>query len=248
MSIMSNIFGGFGGAPAAAAPTTPNPAAAPSPSTPGNIPDTTQLPSGNNPTIPAGAGGAPDTPLADFATLWESDPKQQAPANVLGNVDPAKLMKAAQGTDFAKAIPKELMAKIQAGGQEGVEASMQAMNMMSQTVYANSALATTKIVEQALQRQQAAFEAKLPSIIKQHTVSDTLRSENPMFSNPAVQPLISALEAQLAIKHPGATSSELTSMAKQYIEGVGIAFSPAKTPTAQEAAQSGEQDWSKFFE
>lgn len=240
MSLLSNMFGGFGATTVAPA------AAAPAPVTPGNIPENTQLANPNNPTIPDGAGGAPDTPLADFATLWDKDPNAAAPAPMFGTIDNAKLMKAAQGTDFAKAIPKELMAKMQAGGQEGLEASMAAMNLMSQTVYANSAAATAKIVEQALTKQQAAFEAKLPGIIKQHHMSDSLRSENPALSNPAVQPFIQAMESQLAVKHPGATATELTAMAKQYVEGIGALFSPAAKQTPAEI-KAGEVDWSKFY-
>ena len=242
MSIMSNIFG-FGGNSAPA----PAPQAG-TPVTPGNIPDTTQQANPANPTVPAVAATTPDTPLQEFATLWESDPKQQGPASLFGNVDPKKLMDAAQKTDFAKAIPKETMAKIQAGGQDGMEAFAAAMNTVSQTVYANSAMATTKIVEQALARQQASFEEKLPGIIKQHQMSDNLRSENPALSNPAVQPFIKVMEQQLAVKHPGATASELTALAKQYVEGIGTLFSPAAKQTPAEVAKAGETDWSKFLD
>jgi hypothetical protein len=244
MSIMQNIFGGLMGGTQQSAPAPQQQVP------PGNIPPNAGATDLTNTMVPPGTVAATQeqaSPLADFADLWKTDPNTAAPQPMFGNVDPAKLMDAARKTDFAKAIPKETMAAIAAGGQAGVEAFAQAMNTVSQTVYANSAMATTKIVEQALKKQQEAFEAKLPGIIKQHTLSDTLRSENPVFSNPAVQPLISALESQLAVKHPGATAGELTSMAKQYLEGLGSVFSPKAAPTKEEAAAAGETDWSKFF-
>lgn len=119
---------------------------------------------------------------------------------MFANVDPQKLMEAARKTDFSKAISSNQLEAIAGGGQEAVAAFASAMNSVAQTVYANSALATTKIVEQALMKAQQQYDAKIPGLIKRQTVSDTLRTENPMFSNPAVQPLISALEAQLAVK------------------------------------------------
>jgi hypothetical protein len=235
---LQNIFGGnsapvVGAAPAAAG-------------SPGSIPEGAGT-TGANTTVPA-TEAEPAAPLADFAKLWERNASDTTQQPVIGAVDPKKLMEAAQKTDFAKAIPKDTMAKIQAGGQEGQEAFAQAMNLVTQTVYANSAMATAKIVEQALAKQQSNFEAKLPQIIKQHQLSDTLRSENPVFSNPAVKPLINAMEHQLATKFPDASASELTAMAKQYVEGLGAVFAPkAEQTPAEKSAAAKEIDWSALF-
>lgn len=239
---LQNIFGG-NSAPVVGAPAPVS--AAPQPV--GSIPDGGGATNPNNPTVPI-TEPEPAAPLADFAKLWEVDPNATGPQSVIGAVDPKKLMDAAQKTDFAKSISKDVMAKIQAGGQEGQDALASAFNTVTQTVYANSAMATAKIVEQALARQQENFKAMLPQIIKQHTLSDTLRSENPVFSNPAVQPLISAMEHQLATKYPNATATELTNMAKQYVEGLGVVFAPkAEQTPAQRSAESKDVDWGKLF-
>jgi hypothetical protein len=244
MSIMQQVFGGLMGNQSAA------PAPAPTQVAPGSIPANGGAADPGNPMVPAGTVDATTveaSPLAEFADLWQPDPNAKPDAPMFGNVDPTKLMEAAKKTNFAANIPKELLAAISQGGPSGMEAAIAAMNGMSQQVYANSAMATTKIVEQALAKQAETFKASLPQIIKQHTLSDTLRSENPALSNPAVQPFIKAMETQLAVKHPGATASELTAMAKQYVEGIGTLFSPAAKPTAAETAQAGETDWTKFF-
>ena len=246
MSIMSNIFGSFTGASASA----PAPTAAPAMPTPGNIPaaaGTASDPANSHvPTGTVAASQEPASPLADFADLWKPSTNQAAPKSMFGELDQAKLMEVAKKTDFSKAVTAEQFQAIAAGGQGAVEAFAAAMNSVAQTVYANSAVATTKIVEQALSNAQESYNSKLPGMIKQHTLSDTLRSENPVFSNPAVQPLISAMETQLAVKYPNATASELSGMAKQYIEGLGTVFSPAKAPTKEEVAKAGEMDWSTF--
>lgn len=239
MSLMQRIFGSQPAqAPATPAPATPQP---------GNIPEGAGTTSPTNQTVPAGST-KPNDPLAGFADLWQ--PSQQQPGTELplfGNVDPKKLMEAAQKTDFSKAIPKDSLEKIKAGGDGAMEAFSTAMNQVAQTVFANSSLTTAKLLDQALARQQQAFEAKLPSLVKRHSVSDTLRTENPAFNNPAVQPLIEALEMKLAMKHPNATAGELSTMAKQYLEGVGAVFNPSKVTELNNSttADTGD-DWDKW--
>ena len=244
MSLMERIFGGVQApAPATTAPQTQTQQQQPQP---GNIPPEAGATDPNNPTVPATTETTTADPLAAFSDLWQ--PTQQANEMPLfGNVDPKKLMEAAAKTDFSKAIPKDALAKIQAGGEEAVSAFTGALNQVAQTVFANNALTTAKLMDQALKKQEEIFAAKLPTLVKQHSVSDTLRSENPAFNNPAVQPLIQALEMKLAVKHPNATAAELTGMAKQYLEGLGTVFNPNKVSeqAAATTASLGE-DWDKW--
>ena len=214
---------------------------------PGNIPPGAGANDPTNTTVPLGTVEASqESPLANFADIWTPVENAQATETMFANVDPQKLMEAAKKTDFSKAISSNQLEAIAGGGQEAVAAFASAMNSVAQTVYANSALATTKIVEQALMKAQQQYDAKIPGLIKRQTVSDTLRTENPMFSNPAVQPLISALEAQLAVKNPNATAGELTSMAKQYLEGVSTVFSTPKQGQ-ESTTNAGDTDWLKFL-
>lgn len=234
---LSSLFGG-NSTPAAPAPVQQQP---------GNLPVNSGATDTTNPTTPPGTTEASQqtaSPLADFADLWKPVEGATAPETMFGNVDPNKLMEAAKKTDFSKAITPDQLQAIAQGGQTAVEAFAAAMNNVAQTVYANSALATTKIVEQALTRAQQGYDNKLPGLIKQHQVSDTLRTENPMYNDPAIQPLIKALEAQVALKNPNATASELTATAKNYLASIGNVFNPAKP--AESVNKPGETDWSKF--
>lgn len=252
MSMFSNLMGG---APAPAA--TPGQVAAPN--TPGSIPTSapntgaTNGGTAPNGTVPAaGTETTPNanaTPLDQFADLWNNaptDPNAPAPAGIFGNVDPKKFMEAAGKVDFSKAVTPEQLQAISAGGDNAMQAFAQAMNKVAQNVYAQSAFATTKIVEQAMSRSKDSFLAELPQHIKKQTVSDNLRVENPIFSNPAVQPIISALEAQMAVKFPNATSTELTQMAKTYVEALGSSFAP-KPPEDKSKSKNEEFDWNTFL-
>lgn len=238
-----------------------NPSGQPNPSTPGNIPDgvnnTGATPSGAAPNgvlpeiNPNGNPTDPATPFAEFKDLWKNDPvdPNAPPSGVFGNVDPKKFMEAAGKIDFSKSITPDQLTAISTGGEAAMQAFAQAMNSVAQGVYAQSAFATTKIVEQALGKSKESFLAELPQHIKKQTVTDSLRAENPIFSNPAVQPIISALEAQMTVKYPHATAPEITQMAKQYVEALGTSFSPKPVvdPNAPKN-KKGETDWSIFLD
>lgn len=252
LSAFANMFGNN----TPVAPTMPGQlqtaGAQPAQPTPGNIPAGGGATNPSNPTVPAGPNttdSAAASPLAQFGDLWKPVNNPATSTEPLfGNVDPKKLMEAAQKTNFAQLITTEQQQAIAAGGEGAVQAFSQAMNLVAQNVFAQSALASTKIVDEALARQQEKFKAMLPSLVKQHTLADNLRNDNPIFKDPAVQPLIAAMEHQLAAKHPNATATELTDLAKQYVAGLGAVFNPAlKADSNATTAKSGEEDWSLFL-
>lgn len=227
---------------------------------PGNIPagtSTTGATSGGtapNGVLPvAGNDGLPpkdSTPFADFQDLWKNEPTDpNALSSVFGDLEPKKFMEAAGRIDFSKAVTPEMLTAISAGGEPAMAAFAQAMNKVAQGVYAQSAFATTKIVEQALARSKENFLAELPQHIKKEAVRGSLRAENPIFSNPAVQPIISALEAQMTVKYPNASAGEITAMAKQYVEALGTSFAP-KPPAAVGSdgkPSKVDVDWERYF-
>lgn len=242
-------------------PATPNTQVA----QPGQTPPAAVQPGGavspTNPTVPAATPATPaptttqvtpensanQSPLDQFADLWKTDPNAAPPGNIdnLFNIDPAKLQEAAAKTNFSQVISQDTIQKMAAGGQEAVEAFSDSMNKVAQAVYAQSAMATAKIVEQALGKAQASYDARIPSLIKQHQVSDNLRNESPIFNNPAVSPLISAMEVTFTQKYPNASAGEITKMAKDYIAAIATSFAPAPQEPAPTASK--DYDWSSFL-
>lgn len=247
MSMFQNAFGSQGSQPAAA------PAAAPQqPAQPGNLPAAGTVPAANNnPNTPAGTDAAALAPLEgmdQFNDLWKpaESPAGGAPTGMF-NVDPTKLMEAAGRMDFSKAVTPDQLQAISAGGPEAVTAFAAAMNKVAQTVYAQNAMATTKIVEQAMAQGKQSMLSELPQHIKRQTVSDTLRTENPAFSHPAAAPILGALEQQMSVKYPNATASELAQMSRQYLENFSNMMKKPDTSSNQSSANSGEMDWTKFL-
>lgn len=247
MSIFDKLFGSV--------PATPAPAAAaPAQPQPGNMNPAATVPDPANPTVPAGTVDAskkePASPLDQFNDLWQpnaADPNANQP---LINVDPKQLADAARKTDFSKMVTPEQLAAISQGGEAAGAAFMQALNSVAQGVYAQSAFATTKIVEQAVNKARDQFQADIPAHVKKLQVSDNLRQDNPVYNHPAAAPILGALEAQMTMKFPNASATEITSLAKQYLENfAGMVNAPAEAAKAAAAKKdSKDTDWSTFLQ
>lgn len=233
MSFFSNIFGSTSSAPSdlQATPATPT-AAAP-----------TSTPTSSAPATPP----VEVSPLDSFKDLWQPVNTEgidgTLPANMFAGADPAKMLEAARKVDFSKSIPPDVLTKITAGGPDAAAAFAQALNDVSQRAYAQSSFASTKIVEAALAKFQEGLENRLPSQIKKHQVSDSIRSANPALQHPAAAPIMEAMQAQLTVKYPNATVNEIRDMASQYVS----AFTSAATPKPASAAVPASEDWGKFF-
>ena len=155
-------------------------------------------------------------------------------------------MEAAGKIDFSKVISQDDMAAITAGGEDAVKAFASAMNKMSQSVYAQSAYASTKLIERAIADAKSGFMKDLPTHIKRQNMSDSLLTENPAFRNPAVKPIISVLQSQIATKYPDATSTEVNQMVNNYLKDLGSAFTTPQQETPATNAPE-EFDWSQYL-
>lgn len=188
-----------------------------------------------------------EKPMGEWENLWEPPkPVEGAPAETpsVFSVTQKQIMEAAGKADFKKALPNELITKILSGGEEAPVALADAFNMIAQQAYGQSSFAATKITERALREAQAKLEARIPEMIREHTVKDSLRTESPLFSNPAVTPMLEMIQGQMAVKFPNATASELRNMSKNYLQDFAKTFAPKEAPSK---SASTEVDWTKFL-
>mgnify|MGYP000614999569 CR=1 FL=1 len=193
----------------------------------------------------------PPTPLDPFKDVWQTPKTEGADPNqgMFANLDPQKLMESARKVNFSGALTQENMQKIQAGGPEAIQALQESLNSVAQTVYAQSALATTKIVEQALGKQKEQYDAQLPTMVKKFSTNESLISSNPLLQNPAIQPLVGALQEQLIRKNPNATSAEIQQQVTDYFAALGNTFAPKPAaPSASQKKAAEAEDWDKFFQ
>jgi hypothetical protein len=244
MSFMTKLFGaqptpGPMPTPAQQAVTN-NPATNPAPQEPHSSATT-----GNNGVVPPNANEPAPPPLDQYKDLWQPTPIDPNAPKPPEGVDPAKIMEAAAKVDFSKLLDQGTLAKVVAGGEGAVGALAEILNKQSQTVYGQSMAATARIVEEAVGRAEQKFADQLPSLIKRQNTNESLFSENPAFNNPALAPVIHAIQTQLVQKYPKATSSELTKMAKEIFQGAAQTFAPP-TPAPQGKGKK-EEDWSAYL-
>lgn len=245
---IANLFGGGSQnnqqqqAPAQQAQPTP----------PGNIPpnqNPQQVSDPSNPNVPAQTTTEQNkTGLDAFNDIWKpaESPAGAAPTDFL-NVDPKQLMEAASKVDFSKVINPASLQAISAGGEDAMKAFAAAMNQVAQATYAQSTMATAKIVQQAVAKTKESIMSDLPQHIKLQNVDNNLRTENPALNHPAAAPILGALQQQLTVKYPNATSAELTKMAQDYLSNFAQMAMPASKQNQTQTQASNEPDWDAWL-
>lgn len=191
----------------------------------------------------------PNAGLDSFVDLWKNAPVDpNAPVDdgtVFGKVNGDDLMKAASNMDFTKSVSPDLQARIAAGGEDGVKASMEAMSLVSRQTYAQASYATTKLIEQAIAKNNAKLESKLPSVLRNHN-TDSLIKENPVLSHPAAAPMVAGLVSQFQTKYPDASSAEIKAHAEAYF--TQFAGSLIQSQQAATIPSNTDTDWNSWLE
>lgn len=202
------------------------------------------------------AGEGEASPLAQYGKLWETADTDGKPIQLVPpmTADPVKLLEAAKTVDFTKAMRPEVL---EAAAKGDAVALGTLVNEAAQAGYAQSAMATTKILEAALKKQADMFQKEvMPEILRRHSISQVNKADNPVFDNPAVKPMLDGLEAQLAVKYPTATAADISKHAKTILSGMAEDIvkqsgrTIAEAPTAESLSNSNarkEPDWEKLF-
>lgn len=242
MSIFERIFNKTAAPAPAPAQATNNPAKNEPPQTQQS---TTMAPNGIVP-----AGGGEKSPLEQFDKLWETAPTDSNnPEPGIQQVTPDKIMEAAGKVDFTKVLSQTDLQAIAGGGDAAIQALSGVLNKTMQTSYGHSAVAATKIVEQAVAQAEQRFAAKLPTLINSQTSKSEMLSGNKALTNPAVAPLVEMVHNQFVQKFPNASSSEIASLTQDYMKTVAGVFNPqSNSPADQQAAdkKKADDDWSAY--
>jgi hypothetical protein len=243
----------------------PQSSAQPNPNlpTPGNLPPNQPASiDPNNPHVPV-ANATPNAtvqpaevrpPMADFADLFKLDPNAQATpdASVKFNIDPAKVLEHSRKANFTSGITPESMAKIAQGGPEAVQEMMNVMNTVAQNVFAQNAISSTQILEKSLDASRTGIKGEMGSVIRNASISETLKAENPLFSVPAAAPLLEMVKDQMLIKFPTASAAEIRQQMNSYLNGLSAELSKVQTAANPELNKGNPQkattdtDWSNW--
>lgn len=248
MNFMTKLFGNVQPQQAPAAPSTPGNIPATTEQTAATVTNPATAPNGTVPVTGAAATGASTgSSVADFADLWQTDPNASSEVGQpLFNVSQDTLLATARKQDFKPVVTQEQMQAIAAGGQEAINAMAEMINNATQVGYAQSVLATTKLIDGALNKSNFAKSADVESRIREVQLRTSLREENPVFSDPAYAPMLETAQKQFQVKYPTATSKELKDMAINYLTGMAQKLTPPK-PDATSSKQQPSENWDSFL-
>lgn len=250
MNWFSNIFGGqpngAQGQPPAPASTSNNPAQNQPPANPASSAVTAP-----NGVVPPGGDKKPEeSPTAKFATLWEPNKTDEPkPGEQPQGLTPEKMLEAASKVDFTKALNRELVEKLQAGGTDAVQATLALMNQTAQQVYGQSVVVSQKLVEKAIAEARQEFASQVPGMMKRQSAQEALVQSNPAFKDPAVAPVVAAVQQQLQQKYPNATSAEIAELAQDYFKNAAGVFAgkPPESATKPTGAEA-DFDWEGWIQ
>jgi len=243
MGILSNAMEQVFGTPQPAVPTTP--VGAKTPPNPNPVP--------NAPPVVVTPPAAPPSLLEKHAKTWETLPAPKvdpnAPKPFLDNISEEAVLKAAKTVAFTNAVTPEIREKISKGGAEAQEAFMEALNMVAQDVYGKTALAGTQITKKALEEMKSDFLKELPKLIREQTVKGSASKLNPVFKDPALAPVVAALEQTFTAKYPNADADEIAGMVQTYMDDMTSHLQGSKAPTKKPSRSKNgtdDIDWDAF--
>ena len=196
---------------------------------------------------PTTANPNPESPVAKFDDLWKMEPTQpnQAPNF---KIDPQQLNKVTSSMDFSRSVSRDDLAKIAQGGEEAVGALVNVLNNFGREVFSTSAQFSSHMTESGYNTAQQVLDRGLPNLVKKQFTQNELFQSNPKLREPALQPLVMAIQSQITQKYPNATPQEVNSMLSQYMDSVGKAFTKDDPEPQKGGAQSGANfDFSSFL-
>lgn len=202
-----------------------------------------------------GPDGKQQSPSDKFKDLWNTknpNENQTPPVNQTPQQPPQKspeeqMLEAAGKVDFTKVLDQEALSKIAAGGQDAIQALAGLLNKTAQTVYGQSIVVANKLIDRKVEEARTEFQSQIPDVVKRTSAREQLFNENPTWKDPAVAPVVSAIQAQLAEKFPTASASELNQMAKEYLQNASQVFNPQKQQTQNQKKAVDDVDWDKWI-
>lgn len=203
-------------------------------------------------TVPEPKPTAPTSLLDKHKQVWETPPAPKvdpnAPKPFLDNISEEAVSKAAKTVAFTNAVTPEIREKIAKGGAEAQEAFMEALNTVAQEVYGKTALAGSAITKKALEEMRGDFLKELPKLIREHTTKGSASRLNPVFKDPALAPVVSALEQTFTVKFPEASADEIATMVQTYMDDMTthLQNSKAKPKTRSNKNGTDDVDWEAF--
>lgn len=212
----------------------------------------------NNPTVPNNTNTPPapapspenpqgQSPTDGFKDLWKMEPNQQGQAPNF-KLNPEHLQQTAGKLDFTKAVNRDDLQKIAGGGDEAIGALMNVLNTFGQAVFSTNAQFSSHLTEAGYKAASESIDRGLPNLVKKQFAQSDLFTKNSKLRDPALQPLVLAIQSQISDRHPNASPAEVNAMVEQYFNStVATAFKKEDDKESQGSKASLPDDFSSFL-
>lgn len=190
----------------------------------------------------------------EFDDFWNNPEPVENPNQLNFDITPQQLAEIAGKIDYTQIISPEIRQRIAAGGEDAMAATLEAMNLLGRQTYQHNALATTKLIQKAVQATESNLDQRIAKQVKLLGLSEGVTESNPNLENPAFKPIVDLAKTQILAKYPNASKSELNTMLNRYLNKMGEAFNPelSKKANANSAGlqlqdQSKETNWIDYL-
>lgn len=211
----------------------------------------------DNPTIPKGTepGANPNpqtqttqSPTDNFSDLWDTSKQQQPNQAPNFKLNQEQLQQVTGKMDFTRSLNREDMAAIAQGGEAAVTALGNILNSFGREVFGASAQFSSHMTENGYNSASQIIDRGLPGLVRSQMTEQHLYTSNPKLKDPALQPLVGAMQSQFSAKYPNASPQEITEMVSKYFTTVvGGAFAKAEDTNATQNSAPAAADFSSFL-
>ncbi|TFZ81695.1 hypothetical protein [Candidatus Macondimonas diazotrophica] len=192
------------------------------------------------------------SPLEAFKDIWQSDTTEaeqdDADLSSLFSIDPEKINSTVSNIDFTKSLDPQVLESIAAGGEDAQKAFLTSLNSVARDVFSQSMLANGMLVKQALTKAQDKIDTRTSRSYNRLKASEALTSSNPLLKDPAVEPMISAIQERLHKKYPDADSESIKQQAEEYLLKFADVIRGPSEQRKQEETSAKETDFSTFLD
>jgi hypothetical protein len=172
--------------------------------------------------------------LAPFAKLFDNSPKLDAqgkpvvPAKTVLDANVSNYQEMAKNLKFGELMNPEQQAALVAGGEGAVAALSEVLNNFGQQIFAQAAATATQVTKKGFEVKASENQAAINEAIRLHGLSNSLLNKDSRLADPAVAPLVSVVQQQMAKAFPQDTVAQLETKVVSYFENAFSGFGGKK--------------------
>ncbi len=133
------------------------------------------------------------------------------------NINQETLSKHLENTNLVS-ITAEQLAAMQAGGEDGLKATLQVINNTTKQALIQAQLAAKTMTTHGLTNSSGYVNTAVTSELAKHNAANAVRSLGPAMDHPAMAPMRDKLVEGLARNYPTASQDELRTYAQQVMD------------------------------